>query len=47
MRELDAARARVSDAESANADVATLREERELIRSRVDDMLKQIESLNL
>ena len=47
MRELDAARARVSDAESANADVAVLREERELIRSRVDDMLKQIESLNL
>jgi hypothetical protein len=47
MRELDAARARVSDAESANADVAILREERDLIRSRVDDMLKQIESLNL
>jgi hypothetical protein len=47
MRELDAARARVSDAESANADVAVLREERDLIRSRVDDMLKQIESLNL
>ena len=47
MRELDAARARVSDAESANADVAVLREERELIRSRVDEMLKQIESLNL
>ena len=47
VRELDAARARVSDAESANADVAVLREERDLIRSRVDDMLKQIESLNL
>jgi hypothetical protein len=46
-RELDAARIRVSDAESANADVAALREERDLIRTRVDDMLKQIESLNL
>jgi predicted RNase H-like nuclease (RuvC/YqgF family) len=46
-RELDAARARVSDAESANADVVALREERNLIRTRVDDMLKQIESLNL
>ena len=46
-RELDAARSRVSDAESANADVAALREERDLIRTRVDDMLKQIESLNL
>jgi FtsZ-binding cell division protein ZapB len=47
VRELADARARVSDAESANADVAVLREERDLIRSRVDDMLKQIESLNL
>ena len=46
-RELDAARGRVLDAESANADVEALREERELIRTRVDDMLKQIESLNL
>ena len=46
-RELDSARARVSDAESANADVAALREERNLIRTRVDDMLRQIESLNL
>ena len=46
-RELDAARSRISDAETANADVAALREERDLIRSRVDDMLKQIESLNL
>jgi hypothetical protein len=46
-RELDAARARITDAESANADVTALREERDLIRTRVDDMLKQIESLNL
>lgn len=46
-RELDASRARVADAETANADVAVLREERDLIRSRVDDMLRQIESLNL
>jgi hypothetical protein len=46
-RELDAARTRVSDAESANADIIALREERNLIRARVDDMLKQIESLNL
>lgn len=46
-RELDATRARVSEAETANADVAALREERDLIRTRVDDMLKEIESLNL
>ena len=46
-RELETARGRVLDAESANADVEALREERELIRTRVDDMLRQIESLNL
>jgi regulator of replication initiation timing len=47
LRELDAARSRISDAESVNADAVALREERDLIRARVDDMLKQIESLNL
>jgi FtsZ-binding cell division protein ZapB len=46
-RELDAARARLADAESAGSEALTLREERDLIRSRVDDMLQQIESLNL
>lgn len=46
-RELDAARARLADAEGANAEVTALREERDLIRSRVGDMLLQIESLNL
>jgi regulator of replication initiation timing len=47
IREADALKARLADAESVNAEVATLREERDLIRSRVDDMLTQIESLNL
>jgi len=47
-RELDAARARLSDAETAaTGEVLALREERDLIRSRVDEMLQQIESLNL
>ena len=45
--ELDAARARLSDAENTSTEVLTLREERNLIRSRVDEMLQQIESLNL
>ena len=45
--ELDAARARVADAEGTSAELAALRSEREQIRGRVDDMLKQIESLNL
>jgi chromosome segregation ATPase len=45
--ELDATKARVADAEGTGAELSALRTEREQIRSRVDDMLKQIESLNL
>jgi regulator of replication initiation timing len=46
-RELESARARVADAETASGEVLALREERDLIRSRVDEMLQQIEGLNL
>ena len=46
-REVDAMQARVAGAEGVTAEVATLRQERDLIRSRVDEMLTQIESLNL
>lgn len=47
-RELDSARARLAEAENAaTGEMAVLREERDLIRSRVDEMLQQIESLNL
>lgn len=46
-RELDATRARLTTAEGSTAEIVSLREERELIKSRVDDMLAQIESLNL
>jgi regulator of replication initiation timing len=46
-RELESARARLSDAETASGEVLTLREERDLIRTRVEEMLQQIESLNL
>jgi predicted RNase H-like nuclease (RuvC/YqgF family) len=46
-RELDAARAQAADAESTGAEVTALREERDLIRSRVTEMLDQIEALNL
>ena len=46
-RELDTARARLGDAETTSSEVLALREERNLIRSRVDEMLQQIESLNL
>jgi hypothetical protein len=46
-RELDNARSQVADAETTGAEVTALREERELIRSRVTEMLEQIEALNL
>ena len=46
-REIDAMKARVAEAEGTRTEVAALREERELIRSRVGEMLAQIESLNI
>ncbi len=46
-RELDAARARLADAEAAVTEAFALKEEREQIRARVADMLNQIEALNL
>lgn len=45
--EIDGLKARINSAESAGAEVTTLREERDLIKSRVTDMLKQLDSLNL
>ncbi len=47
VRELDTALARLTATEGASAEITALREERELIKSRVDDMLAQIEALNL
>jgi FtsZ-binding cell division protein ZapB len=46
-RELDAARARLADAESTGSEVLALREERDVVRARVDEMLQHIEGLNL
>lgn len=46
-RELDALRARLAEAEGAGSELTALREERDLIRSRVGEMLQQIEALNL
>ena len=46
-REMEALKGRLSAAEGVSGELATLREERDLIRSRVDEMLAQIESLNL
>ena len=46
-RELDASRARIAEGAQASTEVATLREERELVRNRVVQMIAQIDKLNL
>jgi regulator of replication initiation timing len=46
-RELDAMRARVAEADVVGPELVALREERDLIRSRVGEMLQTIESLKL
>ena len=46
-RELEAARARVSESESSTAEVAALRSERDQVRARIAEMLDQVESLHL
>jgi regulator of replication initiation timing len=45
--EVEGARARLADAESASAEAAAMKEEREIIRTRVAEMLEQLETLNL
>lgn len=46
-RELELLRGRLSAGESTASDLAVLKEERDVIRSRVSEMLEQIEALNL
>jgi len=46
-RELDTLRSRIAAGESVASEVSALREERELIRARVGEMLDQLEALNL
>jgi FtsZ-binding cell division protein ZapB len=45
--EIESLKARIASAENAGAEVTSLREERDLIRSRVSDMLSQLDGLNL
>ncbi len=45
--EIDSLRARVATGESLSSEIAALRDEREVIRGRVSDMLQQLEALNL
>ncbi|MCC7032654.1 MAG: cell division protein ZapB [Acidobacteria bacterium] len=46
-REVEALKARLADAEGSSAEAVTLREERDLIRARVTEMLQQLDGLNL
>ncbi len=46
-REIDTMRARLGDAEGATAEASALREERELIKNRVTQMISQIEKLGI
>ena len=46
-RELDAMKSRAAESEVQAAELAALREERDVIRSRVSEMLTQIEALAL
>ena len=45
--ELSMLRTRLADAESTNAELSVLREERNVIRTRVNEMLEQIDGLSL
>jgi regulator of replication initiation timing len=46
-RELDALRAQLATSDGVAAELSTLKEERDVIRTRVTDMLEQLEALNL
>ena len=46
-REIDALRGRIAQAEGTAGELTALRQERQLVRSRVTEMLHQIEALNL
>jgi regulator of replication initiation timing len=46
-RELDAMRARLASNDGLASELSTLKEERDVIRTRVTEMLEQLEALNL
>ena len=45
MQEIDTLRARLADAESVSGELNTLREERDVIRTRVTEMLSHLDGL--
>ena len=46
-RELDAVRARLAASDGLSSELSALKEERDVIRTRVTDMLGQLEALSL
>jgi FtsZ-binding cell division protein ZapB len=46
-RELEAMRARMAASDALTAELSALKDERDIIRTRVGDMLEQLEALNL
>jgi regulator of replication initiation timing len=46
-REVESLRGRLASAEAVSAELSTLKEERDVIRTRVSEMLDQLEALNL
>ena len=46
-RELDAMRARLAASDGLASELSTLKEERDVIRTRVSDMLEQLDALSL
>jgi regulator of replication initiation timing len=46
-RELDSMRARLASSDSVASELSSLKEERDVIRTRVGEMLEQLEALNL
>jgi regulator of replication initiation timing len=45
--EVSSLRARLAEAESSTSEVSALRDERDIVRTRVADMLRQLEHLSL
>ena len=46
-REVEALRGRLASADGLSSELSALRDERDVIRGRVTDMLQQLEALNL
>jgi regulator of replication initiation timing len=46
-REIEAMRGRLASSETVSSELSSLKEERDVIRARVGEMLEQLEALNL